>query len=67
MVVVKQAFRALQMAYIRLLQNPFYTPDEHMPMAATGGNASGGQIKSRRFIADVERIGMTWRPGVTNM
>ena len=62
-----QAFRALQTAYIRLLQNPFYTPDDHVPMAAAGGRSSGAQIKSRRFIAEVERIGMTWRPGITNV
>lgn len=61
---VKQAFRALQTAYIRLLQNPFYVPDEHTPMAAKEGRGKGSQITSRRFIEEVERIGMAWRPGV---
>lgn len=48
------------MAYIHLLQNPFYTPDEHNPMAADGG----GEITSRRFINEVKRIGETWKPGM---
>lgn len=52
------------MAYIRLLQNPFYTPDEHTPMAAAGGKAKG-QITSKKFIAEIKRIGNVWKPGMT--
>ena len=58
-----QAFRAIQTAYIRLLQNPFYVPDEHTPMAAKEGQGKGGKITSRKFIEEVDRIGMGWRPG----
>jgi hypothetical protein len=50
-----------------LLQNPFYVPDEHTPMAAATGKRKGSQITSRRFVKEVERIGMTWRPGLTNV
>ncbi|MCJ1255590.1 hypothetical protein MMC24_003407 [Lignoscripta atroalba] len=63
---LKPAFRALQTAYIRLLQNPFYNPDEHTPMAVANGTGKS-QIMSRKFIAEVERIGMAWRPGVANI
>lgn len=59
--MVWQAFRALQIAYIRLLQNPFYTPDEHTPMGAKG---KGGEITSKKFIAEVRRIGESWKPGM---
>jgi len=61
-----QAFRALQSAYIRLLQNPFYVPDDHTPMAvASGGKGKGGKITSQKFIKEVERIGNNWRPGLS--
>ncbi|KAJ6107932.1 hypothetical protein N7523_009255 [Penicillium sp. IBT 18751x] len=62
---LKPAFRALQSAYIQLLQNPFYSPDDHISthgMAA--GSASGCQpISNPRFIADVRRIGEAWTTG----
>ncbi|MCJ1380524.1 hypothetical protein MMC17_003632 [Xylographa soralifera] len=64
---LRGAFRALQTAYIRLLQNPFYVPDEHTPMAAREGRGKGSQITSRKFIEEVERIGMVWRPGMGNV
>lgn len=60
----EQAFRALQTAYIRLLQNPFYTPDDHTPMSTANGKGKGGEITSPRFIAEVRRIGEKWRPGM---
>ena len=63
----RQAFRALQTAYIHLLRNPFYTPDEHTPMAVVNGKGQGGEITSRRFIAEVKRIGEIWAPGVTKI
>ena len=59
----EQAFRALQTAYIRLLQNPFYVPDDHTPLAAAVSRGDGGKITSKKFIREVERIGMTWRSG----
>lgn len=61
-----QAFRALQTAYIRLLQNPFYKPDEHTAAAARSGMGQG-PIKNKMFIKEIERIGMAWKPGVTNI
>ncbi|KAL9001174.1 MAG: hypothetical protein Q9169_000358 [Polycauliona sp. 2 TL-2023] len=61
---LKPAFKALQTAYIRLLQNPFYTPDDHTPMAAAHGRRSVGEITSKRFIAEVKRIGDVWKPGL---
>ena len=59
-----QVFKALQTAYIRLLQNPFYTPDDHTPMVATNGRGSAGEITSEKFIAEVKRIGDVWKPGL---
>lgn len=62
-----QAFRALQSAYIQLLQNPFYSPDDHVPTpGATAGAASACQpVSNPKFIADVKRIGESWAPGAT--
>ncbi|MCJ1375247.1 hypothetical protein MMC20_006481 [Loxospora ochrophaea] len=64
---LKPAFRALQTAYIQLLQNPFYTPDDHTPMAVAKGRGKGGAITSRKFIKEVERIGLAWRPGIARV
>ncbi|KAI9817650.1 MAG: hypothetical protein M1826_001496 [Phylliscum demangeonii] len=65
---LKPAFKALQNAYVGLLQNPFYDPDEHTPLAPNGEYRSGNtRITSRRFLEDVQRIGNSWAPGVTNM
>lgn len=61
-----QAFKALQTAYIRLLQNPFYTPDDYASRTAAGGR-DPGQITSKKFTDEVQRIGELWRPGVTNL
>ncbi|CAF9913176.1 hypothetical protein IMSHALPRED_000935 [Imshaugia aleurites] len=62
---LRGAFKALQTAYIRLLQNPFYVPDEHTPMAVASGRVNGGQITSKRFVEEVRRIGKVWRPGMS--
>ena len=59
-----QAFKALQTAYIRLLQNPFYVPDDHTPMAVASGKGVGGEITSQKFIQEVQRIGEAWKPGI---
>ncbi|KAF1975922.1 Sedlin [Bimuria novae-zelandiae CBS 107.79] len=62
---LKPAFRALQTAYIMLLRNPFYNPDEHTPLTANGEQRSGStQITSKKFIQEVKRIGDAWAPGV---
>ena len=60
---LKVVFRAMQTAYVRLLQNPFYDPD--------GANAGPGprqqkKITSRRFTAEMRRIGEKWVPGGVN-
>ncbi|TDZ13279.1 Trafficking protein particle complex subunit 2-like protein [Colletotrichum sidae] len=58
---LRVVFRAVQSAYVRLLQNPFYEPDEHAPVSGRGGRG----IKSRKFEAEVRRVGEAWTPGVT--
>ncbi|RDA83244.1 hypothetical protein CP532_3690 [Ophiocordyceps camponoti-leonardi (nom. inval.)] len=60
---LKPVFRAMQAAYVRLLQNPFYDPDEHAPLGGKGGR----QISSRRFVEDMRKIGEGWTPGVTSL
>ncbi|KUI74152.1 Trafficking protein particle complex subunit 2-like protein [Cytospora mali] len=60
---MKVVFRAMQTAYVRLLQNPFYEPDEHAPLAGCGGR----RITSRRFGGDMRRIGEGWTVGVTSL
>lgn len=60
---LKPVFRAMQSAYVQLLQNPFYTPDEHSPVDGRGGK----KITSRRFAEDMKRIGESWTPGVTSL
>ncbi|KAL7923652.1 Sedlin [Trichoderma austrokoningii] len=58
---LKPVFRAMQSAYVRLLQNPFYNPDEHAPLGGEGGR----RITSKKFGDDMKRIGEGWTPGVT--
>ncbi|KAK2027721.1 Sedlin [Colletotrichum zoysiae] len=60
---LRVVFRAVQNAYVRLLQNPFYEPDEHAPVSGRGGRV----IKSKKFEGEVRRIGETWTPGVTSL
>ncbi|KAF2864092.1 Sedlin [Piedraia hortae CBS 480.64] len=57
------AFQALQLAYVRLLRNPFYVPDQHDPKKAQSRGTL--EIASPRFIREVERIGKTWYPGIS--
>lgn len=59
---MKQAFQALQTAYIGLLRNPFYIPDEHDPSATKGLGSLA--ITSTRFLNEVNRIGKTWHSGM---
>jgi hypothetical protein len=56
-----QAFHALQTAYIRLLRNPFYVPDDHDSRRAKG--TASLEINSPKFVKEVERIGNAWFPG----
>lgn len=60
---LKPVFRAMQTAYVRLLQNPFFEPDEHAPLGGRGGK----RITSKKFGEDMKRIGEGWTPGVTNL
>lgn len=58
---LRVVFRAVQSAYVRLLQNPFYDPDEHSPVSGRGGRV----IKSRKFEGEIRKVGDAWTPGVT--
>lgn len=60
---MKPIFKAMQTAYVKLLQNPFYDPDEHSPPTGIGGK----RITSRLFAQDLKRIGETWIPGLTSL
>lgn len=61
-----KVFRALQTAYIQLLQNPFYSPDDHIPAAKTTVPMSPFlQITNQKFLADVRKIGESWNTGAT--
>ncbi|KAI1389392.1 snare-like protein [Hypoxylon trugodes] len=70
---LRVVFRAMQTAYVRLLQNPFYDPDEHAPLTPPVGNGgagaggSGKRITSRKFVEEMRRIGENWAPGVANV
>ncbi|PGH17971.1 hypothetical protein AJ80_04592 [Polytolypa hystricis UAMH7299] len=65
---LKPAFRALQSAYVKLLQNPFYNPDDDAPIAKTTMNSSGNlSTANNQFINEVKRIGKIWTPGITNI
>jgi len=64
---LKPAFRALQTAYIHLLQNPFYQPDNQSPMALANSTGRSAEIKNGRFIKEVKRIGSVWVPGILNI
>jgi hypothetical protein len=64
---LKPAFRALQTAYIQLLQNPFYQPENRSPMALANSVGRSAEITNARFIREVKRIGGVWAPGVLNI
>ncbi|KAH6617306.1 Longin-like domain-containing protein [Chaetomium tenue] len=60
---MRPVFKAMQGAYIRLLQNPFFDPDEHSPPTGQGG----AKITNKKFADDMRRIGEAWTPGITNL
>lgn len=64
---LKPAWRAIQRAYIDLLLNPFYTPETRTPLQAMQATGKSPEIKSKRFIAAIERIGKTWYPGIAGI
>ncbi|KOS20199.1 Trafficking protein particle complex subunit 2-like protein [Escovopsis weberi] len=49
---MRPVFRAMGSAYVRLLQNPFYDPDEHAPLGGRGGK----RITNRSRYMDVKTI-----------
>ncbi|KAI0474367.1 Sedlin [Xylaria cf. heliscus] len=68
---LKPVFRAMQTAYVRLLQNPFYDPDETAGGVAPAGKPGVGpgakRITSRKFGDEIRRIGEAWAPGVASL
>lgn len=74
---LKVVFRAMQSAYVRLLQNPFYEPDEHSGVggggggggsgSGNGGGSGGKRIVSKKFEGEMRRIGEGWTVGVTSL
>jgi hypothetical protein len=60
---MRPVFKAMQAAYIQLMQNPFFEPDEYSPPAGVGGR----KITSRRFAEEMRRIGEGWMPGAVNL
>lgn len=64
-----QVFQALQTAYIQLLQNPFYSPDDHLPLAKSAAvpTSTSQQITNKKFISEVKRIGESWAPGMATV
>ncbi|KAI1657208.1 snare-like protein [Daldinia decipiens] len=65
---LRVVFRAMQTAYVRLLQNPFYDPDEHAPLVLPlGGGVGGKRITSRKFADEMRRIGEGWAPGLMSL
>ncbi|KAL5050190.1 hypothetical protein BDW71DRAFT_121793 [Aspergillus fruticulosus] len=65
---LKPAFRALQTAYIQLLQDPFYSPNDYgsMTNSAVQGTKPS-QITNHKFIAEVNRVGNSWAAGSCNL
>ncbi|ODM17183.1 hypothetical protein SI65_07582 [Aspergillus cristatus] len=63
---LKPVFHALQTAYIQLLQNPFYSPDDHLPLAKNAAvpTSTSQEITNKKFISEVKRIGESWAPGM---
>src|SRR5689334_18253178 len=64
---VKSAFRAIQTAYVQLLLNPFYTPEEQSPLQLANNGGRVAQITSKKFANELRRIGRTWYPGIPSI
>ena len=64
---LKPAFRAVQTAYIQLLLNPFYTPEDKTPLQLANFEGRTAEIKSKKFTAELQRIGRMWYPGITSI
>jgi trafficking protein particle complex subunit 2 len=64
---MKPAFRAVQTAYINLMLNPFFTPEERTPLQLANSNGRPATITSKKFSAELQRIGGLWYPGIANI
>ncbi|KIW12991.1 hypothetical protein PV08_08178 [Exophiala spinifera] len=64
---LKPAFRAVQTAYIQLMLNPFYAPDDRTPLQIANYGGKSPEITSKKFINELQRIGNAWAPGVTSI
>lgn len=64
---LKPAFRAVQTAYIQLMLNPFFTPEERTPLQLANSNGRPATITSKKFSAELQRIGEAWYPGVASI
>lgn len=65
---LKVVFRAMSAAYVRLLQNPFYEPEESGGGGAGAGAGGGSRgIGGKKFGSEMRRIGEAWTVGVTNL
>lgn len=62
---LKPAFKAIQSAYVNLLMNPFYTPEMRTPMQAFAATGRNPEITSKKFKAEMGRIGTIWYPGIS--
>lgn len=64
---LKPAFRAVQTAYIQLLLNPFFTPEDRSPLQLANYEGRAAEIKSRKFANELQRIGRAWYPGIASI
>ncbi|KAH8693107.1 Sedlin [Talaromyces proteolyticus] len=64
---LKPAFRALQTAYIKLLQNPFYSPDSLGSKPQDSASKASIGITDQKFISEVKRVGESWSPGLSSI
>ncbi|KIX04944.1 uncharacterized protein Z518_05815 [Rhinocladiella mackenziei CBS 650.93] len=64
---LKPAFRAVQTAYIQLMLNPFYAPDDRTPLQIANCGGKSPEITSKRFINELQRIGKAWTPGIASI
>ena len=64
---LKPAFRAVQTAYIQLLLNPFFTPEDRTPLQLANYEGRAAEIKSKKFAAELQRVGRAWYPGIASI
>jgi hypothetical protein len=64
---LRPAFRAVQTAYIQLMLNPFYAPDDRTPLQIANYGGKSPEITSKKFINELQRIGNVWTPGIASV